>query len=95
MTLEQLQKEGREHFIKEYCVKRRTQEIRWIRGIFYDDKDQIETTLCEMDRQTANTWKAAQEDVIETLKDYGVQAPRTDSILLSRHDLLLLVQNKQ
>ena len=66
MTLEQMQREGREHFIKEYCVKRPAQEIRWIRSVFLDDVDQIETILCEMDRHTANTWKACLATILES-----------------------------
>src|SRR3990167_3565283 len=40
-TLQQLQEE----FIREYCVKRLSQPIRWIRSIFWDDAEQIETIL--------------------------------------------------
>ena len=64
--LETMQREGREHFIKEYCVKRPAQEIRWIRSVFLDDEDQIETILCEMDRHTANTWKACLATILES-----------------------------
>ena len=82
MTLETMQKEGRELLSK----------VEFLYGV---PVSAPEKTMIDLDQHTANTWKAAQEDVIETLKHYGLQAPTTDSLILTRHDLLLLVQNKK
>jgi len=56
--------EGRERFIKKYCVDRPAQPIRWIRSIFWDDTDQIETIL---EHQTSHT-KAILTNQIERMK---------------------------
>ena len=64
----ELQERNREEFIKKYCVKRPAQEIRWIRSVFYDDKDQIETILCEMERDTAQTVQTTLERVKEIVE---------------------------
>ena len=96
MTLEQMQKEGQTLLKPEVFQNKWSREHPHHAKVAQDIMDAMwEAQIKDLDQHTANTWKAAQEAVIETLKHYGVQSPTTYSLILTRHDLLLLLQPKK
>jgi len=75
--------ESVEEFKAKYCVDRPAQPIRWIRAIFLDDVDQIETVLEEYKSHTIRMLEAdierlegekwTKENCPITKMEYGIQ----------------------
>ena len=88
-NLETMQREGREG------LKKFEQYEADGYGYTVDGQTEMDDLYKASNQHTANTYKAGQESVIETLKDYGVNAPRMDCLILNRHELHNLLKQRQ